>query len=390
MSHNPAILTRSTTVRLTDLVEHVHHPYFYNRCFTADSQWALTVARLPDGTCVRMVDIETGAAESLVAGPDIEEFQVSLAPDDRYFYYSRGQSLCRYELAARREEVVWTQRTPWDGDAVYPGFSDDFRYALMVQMHREDFVPRSSGWSFMEPQWRKKPRCRLVRVDLHTGTEQLVLEQACWLGHPQICPGDPDTLMYCHEGGGPRGGCDLDARIWFVQADGSNVRCGGYHESAPGEGCGERITHEAFMPDGKHFYYLRLPRDPGENFRLRLRTVADFTLVKDLPVSGWLHAGPSPDSRYLVGDEKGEPGQGRLWLLDLESGRETPICVHGSSYRVFGTQSPTANITQDAHPHPTFSPDGKKILFTSDKDTGPKGHCAVYVVEIDFEGSDSQ
>jgi oligogalacturonide lyase len=328
------------------------------------------------------VDLETGEAEPLVAGSDIEEFQISLTPDDRQLYYSRGQSLCRCELATGKEDVVWTQLAPWNGDAVYPGFSADFRYALMAQMHRDDAVPRTEGWSFLEPQWRKKPRCRLVRVDLHTGAEQLVREEACWLGHPQICPGDPDTLMYCHEGGGPRGGRDVDARIWLVQADGSNNRCAGYLEPEPGKGSGELITHEAFMPDGRHFYYLRLPQAAGEKVSLRLRTVADCVLVKNLPVSGWLHAGPSPDSRYLVGDQKGEPGQGMLWLLALATGVETPLCLHGSSYRVCGRQLPTANTTQDAHPHPSFSPDGRNVLFTSDRETGQNGHCAVYVANL--------
>ena len=373
--------TGREVARLTALGEHCHHPYFYNRCFTADSRRALVVARRADGAHVRLVDVETGDAEPLVAGPDIEEFQISLTPDDRYLYFSRGQRLCRFEFGTGKEETVWTQRAPWNGDAVYPGFSNDFRYALMAQMHRDDAVPRTEGWSFLEPQWRRKPRCRLVRVDLQTGAEQLVREEACWLGHPQICPGDSETLMYCHEGGGPRGGRDVDARIWLVQADGTSSRCAGYLEPDPGAGSGELITHEAFMPDGHHFYYLRLPQHPGEKVSLHLRTVADCALVKDLPVSGWLHAGPSPDSRHLVGDQKGQPDQGLLWRLDLATGVETPLCLHGSSYRVRGRQLPTANTTQDAHPHPSFSPDGNNVLFTSDKGTGPDGNCVVYTVD---------
>ncbi len=66
---------------------------------------------------------------------------------------------------------------------------------------------------------------------------------------------------------------------------------------------------------------------------------------------------------------------------DPLTGEETPLCVHGSSYRVCGKQRPTANVTQDAHPHPSVSPDGKKVLFTSDRETGPEGNCAVYVAD---------
>ncbi len=68
------------------------------------------------------------------------------------------------------------------------------------------------------------------------------IEQQGWLGHPQYRPGDDNTVAYCHEG--PH---DLvDARMWFIDEDGRNLRCGRRHDvgeasrgAAPG-GCVRR------------------------------------------------------------------------------------------------------------------------------------------------------
>ncbi len=364
--------TGHKVVRLSNLAEHCHHPYFYSRCFTPDSRRALVIARLEGAAHIRLVDVESGETEPLVAGVGIEEFLVTLDRNGRHLYYSQGQSLHRRTLATGEDEIVWTQRAPWDGDVVYPGFSDDYRYAVFAQMHRDDVVPRTTGWSHWEPQLRAKPRCRLVRVHLETGQEQVCHEEACWLGHPQLCPGDPDTLMYCHEGPGNL----IDARVWLVQADGSRVRCVGYREETPGAGAPEYITHECFMPDGRHIAYLRLPKAAGEKVSVRLRQVSDFAPVREFAVEGYLHVGPSPDSRSMAADQRGRsPGDSFLWLLNLETGEQSKLCLHGSSYAIRGKH------TQDAHPHPAFSPDGRKVLFTSDRETGPEGNCAVYLVE---------
>ncbi len=372
--HSIDSATGRRTTRLTDLAEHCHHPYFYNRCFTADNRRALIIARIDGVAHLRLVDLETGEAESLVAGAEIEEFMVSLTSDDRFLYYSRGQELHRFCLADRTDEMVWIQRAPWNGGSVYPGFSSDYRYVLLAQMHRDDVVVRGEGWSFWEPQWRAGPRCRLVRIDLETGAELICREEACWLGHPQLCPGDPDTLMYCHEGPGKL----IDARVWLVQADGCNVRCMGYREESPGAGAPDYITHECFMPDGRHIAYLRLPQQTGEQVSVRLRRVGDFSLASAYDVDGFLHIGPSPDSRRLAADQRGAtPDDSYIWLLDLNTGAQSKLCRHGASYAVRGAS------TQDAHPHPAFSPDGRRILFTSDRETGAAGNCAVYLVGSD-------
>ncbi len=86
----------------------------------------------------------------------------------------------------------------------------------------------------------------------------------------------------------------------------------------------------------------------------------------------------TPDSLWLAADQKGvSPGESFIWRVNLETGEQWKLCLHGSSYVERGKH------TQDAHPHPAFSPDGRKVLFTSDRETGPTGNCAVYVVDVE-------
>ncbi len=165
--------------------------------------------------------------------------------------------------------------------------------------------------------------------------------------------------MYCHEGGGPRGGRDVDARIWLIQADGSNNRCAGYHETEPGAGSGELITHEAFMPDGKHFYYLRLPQEPGKRSTCACAPWRIVTLVKicrfRLAPRRAIPRQPLPGRR-----RQGRTRPGHALASRPGQRRETPLCVHGSSYRVRGQATAHRQRHPGRPPASELLPDGQK------------------------------
>ncbi len=66
----------------------------------------------------------------------------------------------------------------------------------------------------------------------------------------------------------------------------------------------------------------------------------------------------------LVGDDVED-----IVLIDIrgDEARLTPLCAHHSSW-----------YTSEAHPHPTWSWDGSKILFASDRG----GKIELYLVEM--------
>lgn len=361
--------------RLTGLDTHCHHPYFYCRAFTPDGARVLYASSRTGRRCAYLLELATGRSVQLTDEPDLHDFLMTLSHDGRFLYYPAGQALRRLELETGRNDLVYEQPAPWTGGAVYPGYSDDFTLALLCQMHADDVVHGKEGWDFFEPQWRRRPRCRLVLLDLRTGRDKVVLEEACWLGHPQIRPRDPGTLLYCHEGPSHL----LDARIWRIAPDGTGKRWLVCHEPSSGVGAGEIVTHEYFTPDGRYIAYTYYPLTYGVDGHVRMLEVDRDRSVDLGPVHNYSHPYHSPDCRWVVGDEckKTHLQRNCIWLLDIETRTQKRLCLHGSSFAPRGTS------TQDAHPHPSFSPDGRQVLFTTDRETGPTGNCSVYLAPTD-------
>jgi len=81
------------------------------------------------------------------------------------------------------------------------------------------------------------------------------------------------------------------------------------------------------------------------------------------------HGVSSYDGRWFVSDSQ-EPGKNELVLLNLETGKARVLCWPNSSV--------TAGHDSQAHVHPSFSPKGNYVCYTSDRTGTPQ----VYVVPI--------
>lgn len=125
----------------------------------------------------------------------------------------------------------------------------------------------------------------------------------------------------------------------------------------------EVIGHEYWYEDGVHIGFHGGQIDGGN--KLMGKICFDNTDLHEVEfnyITGHIH---SQDEKIIVGDG-GE--YIRLWEFDgKEYGAPKVLCHHGSSMK-----------TQDSHPHPRISPDGKYVLFSSDK----CGYINVYLAEI--------
>ncbi len=368
-------VTGQPMIRVNDPAVHCHHPYFYFRMFTPDSKKLLYTSHRdgPPNAC--LVDIESGESVQLTGSSSMDGFLLSLSPDGKALFFSEGKALKRLEIATLEEKTVYELKPPYDGSPVYPGYSADCTKALVCQMHRDDVVRGEGGWDFFAPQCEARPRCRLVLVDLESGAESVVLEESCWLGHPQIHPTDSSLLMYCHEGPAKL----IDCRIWLIGADGKGKRpVKVARKEKEGAATAECVTHEYFTPDGKAVicaYYTGEPGVKGHVLSLELPSLA----VTDLGPFHYSHMCHSPDSRFMVGDESLDSTRESncVCLFDVERREARPLCLHGSSFK------PRGKSTQDAHPHPAFSPDARLVAFSSDRETSPDGNCIVYLASTE-------
>ena len=162
-----------------------------------------------------------------------------------------------------------------------------------------------------------------------------------------------------------------------MRADGTGKRTLWYVEKTPGAGIGEIVTHEYFTPDGQYAAYTHFPKVYGTGGSIRMMHIDSMKETDLGPVHNYSHFYHSPDCRRIVGDEakKVKPEENCIWIFDIAARREYPLCRHGASFACRGKS------TQDAHPHPCFAPDNRKVLFTTDRETGPTGNCSVYLAE---------
>jgi oligogalacturonide lyase len=369
----PDPATGNPVLRLTDLNTHCHHPYFYFNCFTPDGKNVLYISHRTGRAQAYLLNLESKVSTQLTDVENLVEFIISLSPDGEYLFYSAQNLLHRLKLSTFEDVVIYEQTPPFctKQGGIYAGYNDDYTLAFACQTHLDDILP-GGGWSTFRTQLEKKPRCRLVLIDLRTGKETVIREEACWFGHPQIRPGDSNTLLYCHEGP-----CNqVDSRIWTIKADGNGCRPLLPQYYKPEGNVGVFVSHESFMPDGRHVMYSFSPEVSDKDGSMRLFDLDNEQEIDLGRVSNYSHSNPSPDGALIVGDEKDKDRlpECKIWVFDIETRTETPVCLHGSSFKPYG------NSTQDSHPHPAFSPDGRKILFSSDRETGAK--CVVYLAEF--------
>jgi oligogalacturonide lyase len=354
--------TGARVTRLTPPDTTCHRNYFYQKCFTRDGAKLIFGAEFGPNAHwnYHLLDLATQTATQLTDGAGENTFGGFLSPDDAHLIFMRGErELIRLHLQTLHETVVYTVPPGWVGYGTWVANSA-CTSVVGIEIHADDWF-ELDDWSKFAAMFHARPRCRLIRIDLASGTREIVIERHGWLGHPQYRPGDDHTVAYCHEGPSDL----IDARIWFVDQDGHNRRCA--HVHAPGERC----THEFWVPDGSAMLYVSFEADDAADARRLCRidpkTLSNTVLMTIPPCS---HLMSNADGTLVVGDGSGEDPY--LHLIDLRAGTHRRIARHDTSWRVH------KGNRQVTHPHPSFSPDDRAVLYTSDAE----GEPALYLAEL--------
>lgn len=368
--------TGTAVTRLTPRDVTCHRNYFYQKCFTNDGRKLIFGGEFGPAPSpnwnYHLLDLDEQSALQLSDGLGENTFGGFLSPDDKLLYFVRAErQLIRLHLDTLAEDVAYTVPEGWVGYGTWVANSACTKL-VGIEIHADDWFPLSD-WQKFNQMFHNKPRCRLFSVDLATGRRTVILEQKGWLGHPQYRPFDDHTVAYCHEG--PH---DLiDARMWFIDEDGNNRRCAKEH--APGESC----THEFWVPDGSAMIYVSYRHGEPERWIRSLDpvTLADRPLMKMPPCS---HLMSNHDGTLIVGDGCGAPsgeseasnailqGDPFLHLFDIQAQSTRRIAHHDSSWGVYKASR------QVTHPHPSFTPDHKQVLFSADGD----GEPGLYLAEV--------
>jgi oligogalacturonide lyase len=173
--------------------------------------------------------------------------------------------------------------------------------------------------------------------------------------HPQFHPNDASLLRYS----GPH-----DMRVWVVNRDGSENRLA-YERAAARK---EWVVHETWIPGTRDI----LAVDWGRGlFRFSIDTGERKEVS---PLNAW-HPVTDRTGQWIVTDTR-NPDHG-ICVLNLKAPEAAIaiVCRPGASNRgdhwdcdhcPYDDGPVAVFAPQHTHPHPTFSPDGRSIVFTTD------------------------
>jgi oligogalacturonide lyase len=234
-------------------------------------------------------------------------------------------------------------------------------------------VPRGPNYTGFKERYYLVKDGRITLAYLDGSGWFDVLRDTHQVGHFQFCPHDSTLATYCHEGPWHL----VTQRVWFLDFISRQARpCFRQTEQ-------DSIGHEFWTQDGYVFFDNRGPGHDGTITSDRTQAVATDVAVKHgdmIPFVGLVdrhgnlvrridmpyycnHYHANPDNTLLVGDDVDE-----LVLIDIagEQASLSVLCRHETSWH-----------TQSSHCHPTWSWDGSRILYASDRG----GRVNLYMLE---------
>ncbi len=322
-----------------------HHPFFMIPAYDDAMQW-LIFASARTGRPQLFAEVRaTGELWQLTDRDDLNDWSIHPSHDGRYVYFTAGTGGWRVNLHTLKEEQLV-----------------DFGNVALREQARlcaQGMIAAAMGTTALSHDdrwWAIKfsvgNQACLNVCDTQTGASSIILRRDT-IAHLQFCPDDANLLFYA----GP-----LTDRVWLINRDGSHNRRL-YQRTA-----GEWITHESWIPGSRELAFVDWPRgvrciqvDTG-----RERRVASF--------NAW-HPVCNRTGALMVADTN-FPDIG-IQLFNPQDGVGAPrtICYAQASSRGAHWAHPfpydngpiAVYAPQHTHPHPSFSPDSRFIVYTSDR-----------------------
>lgn len=210
----------------------------------------------------------------------------------------------------------------------------------------------------------------LYALDLKdTSIKQITPDLGFNASHVQCNPVDPNLVLYCWQWeapGRPKLVGAAPIRIWWVRIDGTD---GGPFQQP----FGLHRTHETWTPDGKFVTYagnFRFGPQTGREV-LGIQSI-DGTIDLMYDAAVWhAHQTMFSDNIHWTADLFNHDDRFLMLFKRFKGSalESTILFRHASSWQ-----------GQSSHPHPRFSPDGRFILFSTDRTGSPQ----VYTVRVDI------
>ncbi len=368
-SESQVIIDEKTGVSIRRVTTHPsihHHPFYYLPAYDMAMRWLVFISHRTGTPQIFVEDRQSQQLIQLTDRPDLSEWSIHPSHDGKYVYFTTEQGAWRVDCETQLEEEL-----------VHFG-GDDIREPGMVGA-----AMGTTSVSHDDRWWavpiKAKDVASLFVINTNTGDHDVILQRDT-IGHPQFHPDDAQLLRYA----GP-----YDQRLWVINRDGSDNRLVYKRE----ESIKQWIVHETWMPGRRELLATDWPHgvvgidiDTG-----KVRQVCGFNawhpmvnrqgtlMVTDTtyPDVG-LHLFDPQCRVNSNGNGTGNSNANDQTTLLCES-RATNIGAHWNSDHCPYDDGPVDVFSpQHTHPHPNFSPDGSRVVFTSDR----TGVAQIYEVEV--------
>jgi oligogalacturonide lyase len=322
-----------------------HHPFFFVPCFDRNMKRLILVSHRTGRAQLFAENQTRSGLIQLTDRADLAEWSIHPSHDGKAVFFTAGTAAWRLDLESLEEVQL-----------------AEFGNVAMRERGMVGAAMGTTALSHDDRWWAVPVRAGSVthfhRIDTARGGSEVFLERDT-IGHPQFHPDDSSLLFFA----GP-----LTNRIWCTTLDGTRV-WNPYPRTDPLQW----ITHEMWIPGTRELAFVDWPRGMRA---VNVETGASRWLTR---FPAW-HASIDASGRRAVCDTT-FPDRG-VHLIDLATGAATPLFTPASSNAGshWGEPFPYNNgpvevyAPQHTHPHPRFSPDGQRVIFTSDA----SGHAQLY------------
>lgn len=343
--------------QLTSYLGHSHHIYFTNLGWWDENRRILIGTHRGGVRHLGSIELESGEITLLHQNSGTEYEAAEASPVRPEAYFAAGTTLNALNLLNGEERTLYTAPDGWTFTNV--NATCDGEYVCTAIREPKDLgieMDLGNGYVGFKELFESHPRSRILKVPVDGGPVEVLHEEDNWITHINTSPTLPDVLTFCHEGP-----WDLvKQRMWTLNlASGAVAKL---REQGPGEAMG----HEYWMADGETVGYHGY--SDGKPLYGFIRY--DNTNALELPFPYDSNHYHSLDTDLIVGDGAQYPNT--PWLLLYKRNGDV-----FEAPRILGIHRSSRN-SQILHVHPCFSPDGSKVLFTSDQ----SGYGQIYLADL--------
>jgi oligogalacturonide lyase len=366
-----------TGARILDISTGITGPagviYFTQACITPDSRYALVRNLVPaaghTAGLMYRYDFQTG---DLVKLTDRMTKNQVMVPASGNLYYSSDNDTAIYvtnildlktrKVAAIPSDLVCSSSLTVNANETV--IASSAILAADSAAHPAGTGAPNQGPGFGQT-FERHDLNMLFTVDIKSGKLNIIHKINTWLGHVQFSPGDPDLLMYCHEG--PWAKVD---RIWTINISNSQPNPQPqlvFKRTVPGEIAG----HELWSADGETVWYDHNFRGaPGgkhilEGKNLKTGAITQYPIK---PEFASIHYAQSPDGKFFIcdgGTNRNNPAAQAMFALVPADGALTAVKLC----------SMAKNNYTDAEPNPHLTPDQHWAIFTATFSGAPHAYA---------------